>query len=186
MKLNIHIISHPIIQNLSSKLTNQTLPLNINNILLKELGLLILYEAIRNWIKTYQLTIPQINYKKETIIINPKESFIIISNTLQYLSLIQDIQLILPNSQLKLIENNQYYTLQTNLPEINYNTKIIIITYQIQLKYTLDLLDYFLHKKNIQIDKIRLICIHCQTDQLIEISKKHNKLNIYTTQIINN
>ena len=186
MKLNIHIISHPIIQNLSSLIINQAFPPNINNLILKQLGLLILYETTRNWIKTYQLTIKQINYKKEITIIDPKESFIIISNTLKYLSLIQDIQFILPNSYFKLIEDNNNNVKLNQSLELNHNTKIIMIIYKITLKYILNLLDYFLYKKNIQIHKIRLICIQCETDQLIEISKKHNKLNIYTTQIINN
>ena len=182
MKLNIHIISHPIIQNLSSITTNQTVPSNINNLALKQLGLLILYEAIRNWIKTYRLTIKQINHRKEITIIDPKESFTIVSNVFKYLSLIQDIQFILPNSNFKLIEENNL----NHLVEINRNTKIIIVTYKIKLQYILDLLDYFLHKKNIQIHKIRLVCIKCETNQLIEISKKYNKLDIYTTQLINN
>lgn len=185
MKLNIHVISHPIVQNLSSLTINRSFTSNINNLVLKQLGLLILYETIRNWIKTYKLTIKKISYKKEITIINPRESFIIISNTLQYLSLIQDIQFILPNSKFKLIEDNNHINFN-QLSKLDDNAKIIIITYKITLKYILNLLDYFLHKKNIQIYKIRLICIKCETDQLIEISKKYNKLNIYTTQIINN
>ena len=187
MKLNIHIISHPIIQNLSSIIINQTSKSNINNNLsLKQLGLFLLYETIRNWIKTYKLTIQQISHKKEITIADPKESFIIISNTLKYLSLIQDTQFILPNSDLRLIEDNIHHKNSFELPEINLNTKIIIITDKIKPKYILNLLNYFLYKKNIQIYQIRLICIQCKTDQLIEISKKHKQLNIYTTKIINN
>lgn len=187
MKLNIHLISHPLIQNLSSIVKNKVLPSNITNQALKYLGLFTIYETFRRWIKVYRLTIKQIQYKKEIVITDPKESYTIIFNDLYYLSMFQEIQLLLPKINLRLIESNEVSTINNNLSlskHINLSTKIIIVNYKIDTYYVQYLIDHFINKKNININQIYLICIICHTNQLTQLSKQYDNLNIYTTQII--
>lgn len=187
MKLNIHLISHPLIQNLSSITKNKLLPPNITNQALKHLGLFIMYETFRKWIKIYKLTIKQIQSKKEVVIIDPKESYTIVFNDLYYLSMFQEIQLLLPKINLRFIESNQISIAnnsQSLFQNITLSTKIIIVNYKIDVYYIQHLIDYMINIKNIHINRIYLICIICCTDQLIQLSKQYNNLTIYTTQII--
>lgn len=187
MKLNIHLISHPLIQNLSSTVNNKILPLNITNQTLKYLGLFTIYETFRRWIKVYKLTIKQIQCKKEIVITDPKESFTIIFNDLYYLSMFQEIQLLLPKINLKLIQTNEISTLNKSpsiFKDINLSTKIIIVNYKIDIYYIQYLVDHCINKENININQIYLICIICHTNQLTQLSKQYDNLTIYTTQII--
>lgn len=187
MKLNIHLISHPLIQTLSSITKNKVLPSNITNQALKQLGLLTIYEAIRKWIKVYKLTIKQIRCKKEIVMIDPKESYTIIFNNLDYLNMFQDIQLLLPKINLKFIQNNEISkenNKQSLFKDLSLSTKIIIVNYKIDVSYIHTLINHLLTKNNININQIYLICIICATDQLIQLSKQFHNLTIYTTQII--
>lgn len=187
MKLNIHLISHPLIQNLSTTVNNKILPSNITNQALKYLGLFTLYETFRRWIKVYRLTIKQIQCKKEIVITDPKESYTIIFNDLYYLSMFQEIQLLLPKINLKLIQSNEINTINNSLSlfkDVSLSTKVIIVNYKIDKYYIQYLVDHFINKENININQIYLICIICHTSQLTQLSKQYDNLTIYTTQII--
>lgn len=190
MKLNIHVISHPIIKYLSSLTQQKNLQINTKKQILKQIGLFLSYESIRNWLTTYNLIIKTLNETKNIVIIDPKESFIIIANTTEDINLIQELQYLLPECNIKLIPidiintpNNCY--IETIFSKINYTyAKVIIINHYIQTQYILNLINLLINN-NIEIHQIRLNCINCNTDQLIKISNKYPKLNIYTTAIHN-
>ena len=189
MKLNIHLLSHPIIQNLSNTIRPQLLSSSITHQNLRQLGLFIIYEATRNWLKTYNLNIKQIKNKKRIHIIDPKESYLIIFNNLKQLSFLQEIPILLPQATLQLINKNDIepHNQQTiELPAINSYTKVLITCHEINIEYIDNLLYYLNNYNNLQTNLIRLICIKCTTKQLVALSKKHNQLHIYTTQIIQN
>lgn len=189
MKLNIHILSHPIIQNLANTIKLQSLSSSIIYQNLRQLGLFITYETTRNWLKIYHLNIKQVQNKKKISIIDPKESYLIIFNHLEQLSLLQEIPILLPQVTLQLINKNDIKLCNQNtieLPAINNYTKVIITCNEVNIEYIENLLYYLNNHNNIQTNLIRLICIKCTTKQLIALSKKYNQLNIYTTQIIQN
>lgn len=185
MKLNIHLMSHPVIQHLSSTIIDKQLNSYNTYQILRQLGLLITYETIRNWLRTYKLTIKQIKQEKEIIIIDPKESYIVIFNNIESLSLLQEMQLLIPKIQLELIYNYDIIN-KNRLIKIDSYTKIIIINNKIEVGYLVNLLDYLTKNNNVKTNQIRLTCIECETNQLIAISKEYAELNIYTTKIINN
>ena len=187
MKLNINLISHPLIQNLSNLASHSLLPSNIKNQAIKHLGLFIIYETIRKWVKVYKLTVKQIKSKKDIVIINPKESYTIIVNDLNYLSMFQEIQLLLPKVNLRLIEkydinyiNEKLYTLKNN----DLYSKIIIVNQEINICYITNLIHYLITNKKINLNQVYLTCITCATSELIQLSEKYNNLTIYTTKII--
>lgn len=187
MKLNIHIISHPVIQNLSSITSNQVLQNQTYYHLLKYLGLFIIYETIRNWMKTYQLTIKQIKDTKDIIITDPKESYVIIFNNMKYSTLVQEIQNVLPKVDIKLINQqdlNRNNKSILQLKKISQKTKFIIINNNLRLDYNMHLLDHLIYNEHINLNKIRVTCITCLHSQLIHLSKYYSQLNIYTTKII--
>lgn len=190
MKLNIHVISHPIVKYLSSLVKQNNLQINTKKQVLKQIGLFLTYESIRNWLKTYQLVIKTLDKTKNIVIISPKESFTIIVNTTEDINLIQELQYLLPECNIKFIPmeiintTNNYY-IKKNFSQINYTyTKIIIVNYHLQTQYILKLINQLINN-NIKIHQIRLNCINCNTDQLIKISHKYPLLNIYTTEIHN-
>jgi len=184
-------MSHPIIQHLSNTIIekqSKSYNNNTNNYQkLRQLGLLITYETIRNWLKTYKLIIKQIEKEKEVIIIDPKESYLLILNDLKSLSLLQEIQLLIPKIRLELIYNYDIIKKDRNrLIEIDSYTKIIMINNKIEVGYVINLLDYLTKYNNIKTKQIRLTCIECETNQLIAISKEYAQMDIYTTKIIKN
>ena len=190
MKLNIYTTSHPITQFLSSTVQNTKLQSNIKNHAYKQLGQFLIYETIRNWIKTYKLKIKKINITKEFTILDPKESYIVMINITMDLALIQEARYILPRCSISLIDfnkNNPCILLDSNfsyIPQhIDPSTKILIVDKHINIEYFVKLMDYLIETKKIKISNIRVICIICEDNKLITISKKYPQLNIYTTQI---
>nr|AYR05775.1 uracil phosphoribosyltransferase [Lithothamnion sp.] len=193
MKLNIYTISHPITQLLSSNIQNRHFQSDTKNHTWKQLGLFLIYETIRNWIKIYKLKIKQINIIKELKILDPKESYLVIANITIDLGLIQEAKDLLPKCSISLIDfnkNNPSFLIDSNFSyipkKIDRSTKIIIIEKYINTEYFLKLMDYLTNIKKINIISIRLICIVCEDSKLITISHKYPQLNIYTTQITSN
>ena len=181
MKLNIHLISHPLTQHLSSINSNISSQYSILNQHLKYLGLFIIYETIRTWTITYKLKIKTNQKKKNFIIIDPKESYTIIFNNLDYVSMLQEIRFILPKINLKLVKHKNKEQLN-----LSYNThhKILIINDKMDVIYVDDLIKNLKHTYNINLKQIRLACIECATNQLIKLSEKYSDLTIYTTKIV--
>lgn len=191
MKLNIHLMSHPLIKHFSNVIINNRFKTNNNNNyqILKQLGSLITYETIRNWLKTHTLIIKKIKNTQEIIMIDPKESYIIIFNELKYLNFLQDLEVLIPTLSLQLIQQNEINKDNSCIKKfhnINAYTKVIIINYNINVEYIINLLNCLTNYNNIKIEQIRLTCIQCDTNQLISISQEYANLNIYTTKIINN
>nr|YP_010471022.1 uracil phosphoribosyltransferase or UMP pyrophosphorylase [Synarthrophyton patena]UVF62851.1 uracil phosphoribosyltransferase or UMP pyrophosphorylase [Synarthrophyton patena] len=192
MKLNIYTISHPITQLLSNNIQNTKQEDSIYNQSLNQIGLFLLYETIRDWIKIYKLTVKQIYTTKEFLIHDSKESYIVMTNITINLEIIQKAKYILPNCNISLInfkkcQNSVFTDLNFSyIPkQIHPLTKIIIISHFINAKHIIKLMDYLTKIKNIKIYQVRLISIICESNKLITISKIYPKLNIYTTKIKN-
>lgn len=193
MKLNIYTISHPITQLLYSNIQNRNFQSHTQNYTWKQLGLFLIYETTRNWIKIYKLKIKQINTIKEFKILDPKESYLIIANVTIDLGVVQEARDILPKCTISLIDfnkNNSSFLIDSNfsyIPEkIDLSTKIIIIKKYIDIEYFFKLMDYLTNVKKINISQIRLICIICEDSKLINISQKYPQLTIFTIQITSN
>ena len=193
MKLNINLISHPLIQHLSNTANNSIMIKNQNNQSAKYLGLLIIYETIRKWMRNYELNIKLVKSLKTVSIIDPKESYTVIFNDLGHLSMCQEIQIVIPNTNLNLIHNHDIKILKSNhqtdhSTSNKFNNKIIIINDKLNIDYIQNLISVLIEQNNFQLNQIRVICISCETDKLIRISenKLYKNLEIYTTKIINN
>lgn len=187
IKLNIHLISHPLIQNLCNTRNNILLPSNITNQITKYLGLFIIYETVRRWIKVYKLTIKQIESNKEIITTDPKGSYTIIFDNINHLSMLQEVPMLLPKVDLRLITTHEINNIHTNkalLTNLNLYTKIIIVNDEINTEYTKKIIKLLITEKKIDLKQIYLTCITCTTDQLIQLSKLYNNISIYTTKII--
>lgn len=188
MKLSIHIISHPIIQYLSSITEQKNLMSSTKHQWFRQLGLLLIYETIRNWLKTYQVSIKKVSYTTDMTITDPKESYVIIADTGINLSLIQEVQYLLPQCHINLISSSSYgsrkeHELNSCAKHLDKNTKIIIISSEIDIDYILGTIHTLIYIQGISIEQIRLTCIKCETEKLIKISQEYPMLNIFTASI---
>nr|YP_009295885.1 uracil phosphoribosyltransferase [Schimmelmannia schousboei]AOM64820.1 uracil phosphoribosyltransferase [Schimmelmannia schousboei] len=187
MQLNIYIISHPIIEIMMNKIIYS----QSNNIqkYYKKIGLLMVYEVLRKWMKIQTIYIKQINQIKELCILNTKESYVIITNLVESYPMITDIDDLLPsiniqhiNQPIDPIKLQNSYILQ----KINNTSKILIFELFLNNYEIIKLLNYLLLKKNIKTSQIKILCITCNHKILEKLGQMHPKLNIYTTKIITN
>lgn len=190
MKLNIHLISHPIIRDLSDKSHALSITPNNNYQASKYLGMLIIYETIRSLIKTYSLRIKKTSSKKNILLMDPKENYTIIFDSLYNLSLFHEVKFLIPQTTLKLIKHNELKLRILDLDSETFNlyTKIIIVNYKFNIDYIKTLIKILINTKSIKLHQVYLACIECETEQLVQISQNeiYKNLQIYTTQIINN
>lgn len=184
MKLNIHIISHPIITYLSNITKHHYLPPNIYKNVSRQLGQFLMYEGFRNWLTTNQITIKKINHYHNITIINNQENHIIITDQYKFSHFFGEIEYIIPISQTILIQPKE--TIKHQLNTIKNKTKIIIATYKLDIVYVTTIVKYLTNNKQINLHQIRICTIYCENDDLIKIGAKYPHLNIYTTQITKN
>nr|YP_010199495.1 hypothetical protein LK036_pgp012 [Gracilariopsis tenuifrons]UAD89353.1 hypothetical protein [Gracilariopsis tenuifrons] len=190
MQLNIHIIIHPIIQKLANEIIyHKSYKNKIYNENEKTLGILILYETLRTWIKIYNFYIKKVSFLKEGNYINRHEKYLIITNLIEYHNFIVEAQKILPKTFLKHIDfsrNNTHNEYILNNIDSHDLVKYKIIIFEKFLNnYTIiQLLNYLSKNSKLNLDTIKIICITCNHKVLKEIGKKYPKLSIYTTKII--
>ena len=192
MKLNIHIVTHPIIQQLSSSLKNNSNNQTTQNKTSQQLGIFLIYETIRNWLKNQELYIKDIYFIKRFILANPQDSCMIITNIPQNFNLIQELQEFIPNCQISFINiykaDNSWRInpLFNFIPSrINKNKKIIILDKNLHPETVILLINYLITNRHVTLSQIRISSITCNIQTLQTLSNKYPKLNIYTTEIIN-
>ena len=180
-------MSHPIMQSLAELIINDKKHLNTQDAIIKNLGLLIVYEAIRSWIKIYKLKIKRIKLHEEIITTDPKESYVIIINSLKYFNYFYEVKSLIPQINFQLIQEteiNKKSIALSDYVEINQYTKIIIALRKLNTEYVASLIDYLMKNKNIGFDRINLISFVCTKDEIIKLSQKHSYLSLYTAKIL--
>nr|YP_010904371.1 hypothetical protein REQ04_pgp005 [Catenella fusiformis]WCH57622.1 hypothetical protein [Catenella fusiformis] len=188
MQLNIYLISHPIINKLSTEIIYSTSKDNcIHTHTYSQLNLFLIYEVLRRYIKIQNIYVKHLKYTKEICIFYPKESYLFLANIEEYGSTITNIKTIIPkvhvihtifNSKIK-----EY--IQNSITNIIKKQKIIIIEKLLDNFSIIQLLDYLIIDNNINIDTVKIVCIACTNNILEIIGNKYPSLKIYTTKIIN-
>ena len=184
MKLNIHIVSHPIITYLSNITKHHYLPPNICKNISRQLGQFLMYESFRDWLTTSQITIKKINHYYDINIINNQENYILITDQYKFSHFFGEIEYVIPISQIILIQPKEI--IENQLNTIEKKTKIIIATYKLNIIYISKIIEHLTRSEKINLNQIRICTIYCENDKLIKISNKYPSLNIYTTQITEN
>lgn len=191
MQLNVYLISHPIIKKLSSTIIySKTKNDQIYNYYISSLGLLLIYEVIRKWIKTQNIYIKNIELTKELSLFNYKESYLIMTNLMDCNQIISGISIILPQVHLQHINLNEYKQkyinndcIDSNIINIIKTQKIIIIEKFLNNYSIIKLLDYLLSKQDINVNQIKIMCITCTNSILELLGNKYPYLEVYTTKI---
>lgn len=188
MPLNIYIVSHPIVQQLSSQIMNPTLiPPNMYNESYKQLGSLMIYEVMRRWMTIQNIYIKQIDHIQTICTLKREESYIILTDLVDSYNFVTDALNLIPRVELKHISFKQKLN---NINKVTINTngnkqqKIIIINLYIDNDILIKFLDYLTIEKHVKINQIKIICITCKHQLLEKIGNKYPNLNIYTTKIL--
>lgn len=188
MPLNINLISHPIIKQLSNQLIQHQNKKNYrpyhNH---HELYSLLIYEITRKWIKGHNIYIKHIDNIIERYTFDSQESYLIIMNLMNSGNTINTITKILPKVYFQHINLDKQKTKNYCIDDSILNTieqqKIIIIDSFLTNNSIINFLDYLLINKNIFIKNIKIICITCNNSILEYMGKKYKSLDIYTTHI---
>lgn len=195
MRLNVYLVSHPIIQKISAQMIysiDSKNPISYNYHGSQPLHMLLIYEVIRKWIKIYKIYIPYIDFIKESYVFDSKDSYIIITNLMNCGNILPNINSILPQVYIQHLNLNN--TSMTNINDNDFNSNIIniikskkIIIMDNFLKLSIiQLLDYLIITKEVKIETIKIICITCTNKTLEKIANKYPLMSIYTTKIYNN
>lgn len=188
MKLNIYLISHPVIKILSSSSI-----LNDNDIYTnqkKHVALLLFYEIMRKNLSFKTIHIKQILDLKTIHLADFYQKNCIITNLSNTYFLISEIKEIIPNLH---IINTE--TLSLNYDVTNQIKKILRHDQMIKNNITifetiliqnniLQLIEFLINKLQINIKEINIACLTCSKQALNRISEKYPQLNIYTTNIM--
>nr|YP_009295580.1 uracil phosphoribosyltransferase or UMP pyrophosphorylase [Mastocarpus papillatus]AOL58064.1 uracil phosphoribosyltransferase or UMP pyrophosphorylase [Mastocarpus papillatus] len=189
MNLNVYLVSHPIIKKLSNhiiytKFTGE----QIYKYNTKLLGILLIYEIIRKWIKIHNIYIKNIDLTKEISIFDSKESYLVIANLMECHEFISDINIIAPKVFLQHINFNieiRNCYIDNDIINTIKEQKIIIIERFLNNDSIIKLLDYLLLEKNVNINQIKIMCITCTNNICEHLGNRYKSLKIYTTRIYN-
>nr|YP_010951637.1 Uracil phosphoribosyltransferase [Laurencia catarinensis]WMP12576.1 Uracil phosphoribosyltransferase [Laurencia catarinensis] len=187
MQLNIYSISHPIIQLLSNTITVK----NKNNILYyynyKNLGLLLMYEILRKYIKIQNVYIKSLYSTKELKLINYNEKYLILSDISNNYEMISGIKTLIPNIDIININyiniKNEQKTIQ-DIEKVNANTQIFILEEQLKNVNVISIIKYLTLMHQIPINHINIACIKSEQKILKQIGSIYPKVKVYTTQIL--
>lgn len=188
MKLNIYLISHPIIKILSNPYT-----INNNDIYTnqkKHLTLLLFYEIMRKNLNFKTIHIRQILSLKTIHLPDFHQRNCIITNLSDTYFLISEIQEIIPNLHIINIDTlSASYDANNRIKEIlrcNQMTKNKVTIFETILiqNNILQLIEFLTSKLQISIKEVNIACLTCSNQVLKKISEKYPQLNIYTTNIM--
>nr|QJH88382.1 hypothetical protein [Pterocladia lucida] len=179
MRLNIYLLSHPLIHILSDYIIEREEKNNFAYYLkAQQLGIFLIYEILRSWIKTKEVYIKKIHTTKQINIIDPLESYSIVTDLTSSHHIITAIGSILPYTQFKQINK-----LSTKI-NYHFNEKIILFEKSLCNYKTLQSIDFLVRHKEIDINHIKVACIICNNKVLDQIGYIYPNLKIYTTKII--
>nr|YP_009397948.1 uracil phosphoribosyltransferase [Sonderella linearis]ARW67134.1 uracil phosphoribosyltransferase [Sonderella linearis] len=191
MKLNIYKISHPIIKLLKNIELNNEQNMSIYENNYKYIGLFLIYEVFRKYIKTKQVYIKNIKKTDKLYLVTPKIKYYILTDLSITYSMILDIQMILPN--IKIIHNNHLVKNKINIKDKIHlnkknddNIKFFLLEKTINNDKILKSIKYLNEEINISLDHINIITINCNHEIINKIGNIYPTLRIYTTQIIYN
>lgn len=192
MQLHIYILSHPLFKQLCSIVQKRKLEYYVQARLNQELGSLLIYETIRKWLLIRDLYVRYVDTFKKIEFIDTQESYIVITSTYQNYNLVYEANNLLPNChvifiQWKYIENIQSIVSREfnyQVRSIDKSKKIIIVEKYINGFFIIDLINYLIQNKEMEISQIRLTALTCHINILERLSQKYPGLRLYIVHII--
>nr|YP_009397337.1 uracil phosphoribosyltransferase [Thuretia quercifolia]ARW66523.1 uracil phosphoribosyltransferase [Thuretia quercifolia] len=185
MKLNIYIISHPIIKILSNSIIRNNKIIIKDSQQYKYLGFLLIYETMRKYINIKSIYIKKTNYVKTIYVTDPNKENYIFTNLIETYKIIGEITLLLPEIKVVNIDTKKKIEkIHLDLKNTNTNKEIIIFDTVLKSTWIIEIVKDLNKNKEICIENIKIACLACYNQILNKLGKEYPKLQIYTTEII--
>nr|YP_010198301.1 hypothetical protein LK226_pgp005 [Gracilaria ornata]UAD86717.1 hypothetical protein [Gracilaria ornata] len=183
MRLNIHTLIHPTIQKLAYEIIYQKSHKKLQDTNSeKTLGMLIVYEILRKYLKIDNIYIKKVDVLKERRLLNQLDKYLFITNLIECYNMLADVQRILPECSLKHIDfNNIHNTFYCD--EKLQEHQIIIFEKFLKNYGIIEIINYLQKNNQINLNHVRIICLTCNKNILKYLAKKYPQLSIYTIKI---
>nr|YP_009300444.1 hypothetical protein BI106_gp164 [Campylaephora sungminbooi]AKU47363.1 hypothetical protein [Campylaephora sungminbooi]ALN11810.1 hypothetical protein 198 [Campylaephora sungminbooi] len=187
MKLNIYVISHPIIKILHHNTYENNIIKSAEIQNESKIMLFLIYEILRKLIDINNVYIHKLNYIQKLSIMNSQQKNYIITNIINNYNLLKEVYDTFPHTHISHYNanDNDNYIIDT-IKNINDQTNIIIIEKFLVEDQIINLLKYIKNDIKIKEKQITIACITCTHQILEKISQYYKEINLYTTHIIYN
>nr|YP_010865176.1 uracil phosphoribosyltransferase [Campylaephora boydenii]WGT74118.1 uracil phosphoribosyltransferase [Campylaephora boydenii] len=183
MKLNIYVISHPIIKLLYHKTYENNIIKFTEKQNESKIMLFLIYEILRKLIDINNIYIHKLNHIQKLSIMNSQQKNYIITNIINNYNLLKEIYETFPQTQISHYNDNDTID---KIKNTNDKTNIIIIEKFLVEDKIINLLKYIKNDIRIKEKQITIACITCTHQILEKISQYYTEINLYTTHIIYN
>lgn len=187
MKLNIYVISHPIIQIFKQNIDKNNKKQSIEDNNESKIILFLIYEILRKLIKITNIYVHKLNYIKQISIMDYQQKNYIITNIVDNFNLLAIIYNTFPQINIthcNINKNEKWY--KKNKHNLNQKTNIIIIEKFLVEDNIINIIQDATNDIKITERQITIACITCTNQILEKISKYYNNITLYTTGIIYN
>jgi uracil phosphoribosyltransferase len=185
MKLNIYIISHPIIKIFSQNSLNNTIELN-NKENESRIMLFLIYETLRKLINIQNIYINKLDHIQKTSVMDYEQKNYIITNIIKNFNLLTEISNKFPQTYVTHYNMNEDSIMNINNNDLNEKTNILIIEKVLTEDNIINLIQNIKNNMKVKEKQITITCITCTNKILEKISQYYNEINLYTTNIIYN
>lgn len=190
MKLNIYVISHPIIKIFKQNIYKNNTNVYITSIKEKnesKIMLFLIYEILRKLISITNIYVHKLNHTQHNSIIDYQQKNYILTNMVENFNLLADIHNTFPQIHITHYDlyKNETFEIK-NKDKINQKTNIIIIEKFLVEDNIINILTDITNDIKVTEKQVTIACITCTNQILEKISKYYNNITLYTTSIIYN
>lgn len=189
MKLNIYIISHPIIQIFNNHITQNQYNTSSNisdNIYHSKIMIFLIYELFRKTILIQNIYINKLDTITHLVKMNSMQKNYVFTNIIENFDIIHEISITFPQTEIQHYNTNKTsHLIHINKCNFNNIANIIIVEKFLDKYDIIRFLEYLINHINIEEKQIIIACITCNNQIIERISEKYNHIRLYTTQIIN-
>nr|QCI06726.1 hypothetical protein [Gayliella sp.] len=189
MKLNIYIISHPIIQIFNSHITQNKYNTSKNisdNIYHSKIMVFLIYELFRKTILVQNIYINKLDTIKHLAKMNSMQKNYVFTNIIENFDIMNEISTTFPQTEIQHYDtNNKSNFINITKHNINNIANIIIVEKFLDKHDIIRFLEYLINNINIEEKQIIIACITCNNQIIERISEKYRHIRLYTTQISN-
>lgn len=186
MKLNIYQISHPAVRIMVTYIEESRMNKVIHKHYYKYLGLLLIYEMLRRYIKTTQIYIKLLDEIKNLSMTNTKEKYVLFTNISYTYNMLTDIEIIFPHLTIININYKNPETIYSSTKNLKIdlnNANVFILEKFTESIEVLNLLKYLRSREDVLSERINIACITSNNEILEKIGREYPQLKMYTVKI---
>lgn len=189
MPLNIYTFSHPIIQLLTNSIINKEPNKSLYQFNYQYIGLLLMYEILRNHIETKILYVKYLNFTQDYHLIDSKKKLYILTDLSKTYQMTTKINILLPQIKIEHIDYQNLDMLNKTINKFNLNNNnnmFFILEKTLKSEKIMIIIKYLIKHTPLSLKNISICCTICSHEILNKLGKLYPSLQIYTTKIIYN